>query len=75
MELGESEMLAEILTITRANRDDLQTLMRAHNEMVAKVNGIIAELSPHLEQVGPMLDTIQNSSMMRMMFGTGKAKK
>lgn len=43
------------------------SLKDAHDDMVTKVNSVIAEVQPHLDTIGPMIEQVKNHPMARML--------
>jgi hypothetical protein len=66
--MSDRELLIAVLV-------ELKSVRVEHAETVAKVNGLLEGMAPHLEQVGPMIDALANNPMFRMLAGGGGKKK
>lgn len=63
--MGDRELLITILS-------ELRDLKMAHNEVVTKVNDVIAEFAPHIPRITELVDSVANSPVMKMFGGSKK---
>jgi hypothetical protein len=54
---------------------EVAEIRKEHNETVARINGLLETLMPHVEQVGPMIEALANNPMFKMLAGGGKKEK
>jgi hypothetical protein len=68
----DSERIAYLEHTLDSIEGKVDTFVEAFDKTLENVNAVIAKIEPHLENLGPMIDSLANNPMFRMFTGGKK---